>query len=263
MTFTTPTGSHPPRRRTSAARIFVGVIVLALGVLLLLSAMGVLPFSTVGPYLWPGVVTLLGVALLFSSPPRYALGALVILFGVAWGLNQAGIIAPNPWRLIWPVALIVFGLLIVFGGAGYRRRRGAPPYRQPPAPGGATGTPRPDDGPTPFSTSSRSGHIGVVLGSRTANRWAGPVSFASADVLLGEGVIDLRRAELAPEVEVMVNVYLGGATILVPPGVRIQSDASVIMGGIDDRTAEGIEGGQCSVITITGQMIMGGITVKY
>lgn len=156
MTFTTPAGSRPPRRRTSAARVFVGVIVLALGVLLLLSAVGVLPFSAVGPYLWPGVVTLLGVVLLLSSPPRYALGALVILFGVAWGLNQAGIIAPNPWRLIWPVALIVFGLLIVFGGSTDRRRRSGGPARS--------------RSPPPTSCSGRASSICAVPSSPPRSR---------------------------------------------------------------------------------------------
>ncbi len=53
-----------------------------------------------------------------------AIGLIILFAGIIYFLQQANIITGNVSNYVWPFAVIIFGVLIVFGALyGMRRRR--------------------------------------------------------------------------------------------------------------------------------------------
>jgi len=77
---------------------------------------------------------------------------------------------------------------------------------------------------------------------------------------LGGINVDLREAELAPGARLTVHTLFGGVALRTPPGWRIESDAKVIMGGVDARTPAQ-DDPDAPVLTIDGLAVFGGIAV--
>ncbi len=50
-----------------------------------------------------------------------AIGAIILLWGLIWFLQQSNIISPD--IQIWPIAIIIFGILIVAGAIYGMRKR--------------------------------------------------------------------------------------------------------------------------------------------
>ena len=90
--------------------------------------------------------------------------------------------------------------------------------------------------------------------------WA-PPPFIEARVYLGELVFDLREALLPPEgIDLDVEVFMGEARVLLPPGLRAEVDASAIMGEIVDKSQRGLPG--APMIRVHGTAFMGTIKVQ-
>ena len=82
--------------------------------------------------------------------------------------------------------------------------------------------------------------------------------------LMGGVELDLREAVLAPGThEIQIVTIMGGATVKVPPHVRVEVDGMAIMGGFDDQlhVPEGTEPVQTTIL-IRGFALMGGVEVK-
>jgi hypothetical protein len=80
--------------------------------------------------------------------------------------------------------------------------------------------------------------------------------------LLGGTDIDLRETDLpGGEVELTAVSFLGGATVLVPPGVSIRSSAVGLFGGVNVKRQPSAEEWRGS-LHVKGVAILGGITVE-
>ncbi len=70
--------------------------------------------------------------------------------------------------------------------------------------------------------------------------WTGGVVLPprmKAKVILGSGVIDLREALFPAEAVLDIDVILGQARVILPPGVRVEFAAAESMGEAKDRRA--------------------------
>jgi hypothetical protein len=81
-------------------------------------------------------------------------------------------------------------------------------------------------------------------------------------VVLGSATLDLRQAELsAGETELRVNVKLGSLDLVVPPGWRIDNQATAFLSAIDeDESARPALPGQ-RVVRIVGRVVLGALTI--
>ena len=82
--------------------------------------------------------------------------------------------------------------------------------------------------------------------------------------LLGGACLDFRDASLDPGVtEVYVVAIMGGVEIIVPPGLRVESNGIGIMGGFDTgnpgRHPADLSG---PILRVTGIAVMGGVDIR-
>ena len=105
--------------------------------------------------------------------------------------------------------------------------------------------------------------VAMLGGAERKGSWLVPREL-KVWALLGGVEIDLRDAKFAPGVtEIDVTAFMGGVSITVPRGVRVETIGAAVMGGFEfsagDATA--LDPSQ-PVLRVTGLAIMGGVEVK-
>ena len=79
---------------------------------------------------------------------------------------------------------------------------------------------------------------------------------------MGGASLDFREALLPPgETEVTLIAIMGGAEILVPPGLRVDCQGVAIMGGFDHLDYSGPPDPNAPILKITGFAMMGGVEI--
>jgi hypothetical protein len=100
--------------------------------------------------------------------------------------------------------------------------------------------------------------IGAVLSNtRQGGHWLVPQRL-HVKAVLGDCKLDLRQAEVPPEVMIEVKVRLGDVTIYVPADARVELTGRSILG---DRKVRGEAGGGGPVIRVHADVILGDVTI--
>lgn len=87
-----------------------------------------------------------------------------------------------------------------------------------------------------------------------------PARRIAGRVIMGGLLLDLRDAVLPPEgIDIEVDVIMGEAKVILPPGVRAEVDCTAIMGEVSDKARPALPG--APVIRVTGSSVMGSIVV--
>ncbi|MEO8335349.1 MAG: DUF1707 domain-containing protein [bacterium] len=105
--------------------------------------------------------------------------------------------------------------------------------------------------------------IALMGGAERSGSWLVPREL-KVWAVLGGAEIDLREARFAPGVtEIDVTAFMGGVSITVPRGVRVETIGAGVMGGFASSAgdASALDPSQ-PVLRITGLAIMGGVEVK-
>lgn len=140
--------------------------------------------------------------------------------------------------------------------------------RFPALPGAEGDVLAPGDAPTralasPVEQRAHGFQIAILGGSERKGSWVPPRKLDTFAFMGGTG-LDFREARLGPGVtEVRVLAFMGGAEIIVPPGVTVECSGIGIMGGFDghDQSVPTTDP-SAPVIRIKGLAVMGGIEVK-
>lgn len=104
--------------------------------------------------------------------------------------------------------------------------------------------------------------IGVLGATVRRGRWT-PAGSTLAVGIFGGSELDFREALLPPGItEVTAIAVMGAVEVIVPPGVRVETAAMAVMGGIED-TSEGpdYDTESTPVIRVKGLACMGGIEI--
>ena len=229
-------------KRLSGGAILLGLVLIAVGALVLLSNLDVFPFRfNLGDW-WPLILIALGVVHLFNNRNLFDFsGLFLILLGGVFLATELGALRwDDVWRW-WPAVLILLGLSIVF-----KRRPLALP-----------GGPRPGAASGDASVSINN----ILAGS---DRRVNSQEFKGGDVanILGGTKLDLLESRLAEgEWLLTVSTVLGGVEILVPRDWRIEVNPTSMLGGVDDHTRQnpGAAGGK---LIIKASALLGGIEIK-
>ena len=104
-------------------RVFFGLLVVAVGVVLLLDNAGSVDAWEIFSTWWPAVVVLAGILTFAANPRHWPVALIITLVGVAFLLSNLGVVDIGDF--IIPAAIILVGLLVLFGrGLGSRTEAG-------------------------------------------------------------------------------------------------------------------------------------------
>ncbi len=219
------------------AKIIVGIIIIAMGVLFLLENLGYVSNVDFWEF-WPVIPIIIGLNMLGRpAEVRQPLGGIIlVMVGTLFLLHNLAII---PWDIgdFWPVFVILIGLFVLKNALfrGSPRAQGSSDYVS----------------------------LSLVLGGgdfkfNTQNFKGGKV-----DAIMGGGTVDLRQAEIdGDEAVIDVFAFWGGVEIKVPEHWQVNVQGSPILGGIDNKTHHVAAGKPVKKLTIKGSPIMGGVEIK-
>lgn len=126
--------------------------------------------------------------------------------------------------------------------------------------------PRPavaDDANVPSRSAAPKRFLALLSGVGRMGRWEVPARVRAVAVLGGID-LDLRQAILtAPVTEITVTAVLGGVSVKVPAGVRLESEGSAILGGFADQVIEPqSEDPNAPIVRVRGIAILGGVETR-
>ncbi len=239
-------------------RIFFGIIVVVVGVLLLLMALDLVPLDGIGELLLyiPSLFILWGLYLLVAQKFKRASGP-IVLIAIAT-VVQLMLLDVLRWAYVWPIAIILIGVAIIAGGAGYhgRRRRRRERRRN-----------REHRHAKAESRTSAEGYLDISVTMSEANERNRSKEFKGGEIssVMGSVKLDLTEAEIAePPARIHVDIVMGGLEILVPEHWIVQNDTARTMGEVEDQTesrrSAAIDDG--ATLIISGSVVMGHATIQ-
>jgi predicted membrane protein len=231
---------------------WLGIIVVAIGGLLLLDR---LDFDLVPYWLisWKTLLIAIGVAV----------GIRKNFQGIGWivliGLGSFFFIADIPGieyevrRYVFPVMVIVIGLLIVFRAAFSKSVKNI-----------WTGA---DEKKTDFlSDSSSSGEdkidITSIFGGSKRRVFSKNFGGGQVTSIFGGSEIDLSQADIESTVVLDVVSVFGGCKLIVPSNWELKSDITAILGGVDDKRKDPTSQFSGKKLVLTGVCMFGGVDIK-
>jgi hypothetical protein len=259
-------GRWARHRRSPGPALVFAILMITVGVLLFLDNIGLFNFRDVWRF-WPVALIAVGVAKLSEMREGVAgrvWAAMLIAIGACLLLDSLHVWDVR-WNMIWPLALIAFGIMKLVSVMEARAPDGGS--------SGASSAGISSGGPSPGSAFS-----GATSPENTMREWVtfGGIKrkFDTQNFLGGEAVavfggieVDLRRASIAPgnhEVVIDANATFGGIDISVPENWRVMTRGVGIFGGYEDKTIppRPQEGVEAPKLIIKGYALFGGITVK-
>jgi len=105
--------------------------------------------------------------------------------------------------------------------------------------------------------------VAALGGVERKGRWI-PARRNYAVAVMGGLSLDFREALLPPgETEVWIFTVMGGAEVIVPPGLTVESDGVAIMGSFEHREDVSVrEDPNAPILCIKGLSLMGGVEVS-
>ncbi len=248
--------------RFISGRFLLGLIILAVGVILLLNNLveGINIDVRQILHLWPVIPLMLGLSWLFASFGftseekgqkafffwgQFVTALIAIAVGVIFlgrNLDLFYVDTRIFWNLLWPVVLILIGINLLRGRA--------------------------------FS-SAKGGRFAFMGGSNVGGSDPWKLESGSYFAFMGGIEMDLRSAEI-PDGETILDLtaIMGGIEVKIPRDLAVVYDGNAVLGGVTFKDHEdgGIIGGRkiesnvredsSKIVRIQARAIMGGVEVK-
>lgn len=225
-------------RPAVTGRVVLGLLMMTFGALWTLDNMGVV---NSGPILrwWPSIVLLYGLMKLLGigTCRNFVAGALGTLFG-GWLLAEQLDLIHMSFFMLWPLVFVVIGIGLITRSS----------YRAA----------------SPNAGDEHAAHLSALALLSGVVRKVVSTEFRGGEVtaFMGGVQLDLRGARTAPEGAVVdVTVCWGGVDITVPDTWRVVNEATVMLGGLEDRTKIPPSEARDTLI-LRGLVIMGGVEIK-
>ena len=102
-------------RRSDPGRIFWGLALILVGALVLLKRFDFWDLGYLLSTWWPAILILIGVSILIGNRFRRPVaGLILIMIGAMFLAWELGYLEVDVWHKVWPAALILLGLWIIF-----------------------------------------------------------------------------------------------------------------------------------------------------
>lgn len=245
-----------------------GIIILAIGGVLLLKAMGFWFPSWV--FSWPMIFIAIGIVSLIKHNFQSGFGVFMLLFGAFFLLKEEIGIPDEIRPFLIPIGLIVLGIFLILKRNKDRNRFTDDFFKSYNKTDKSLGTSPDQNNATfakpksiPFTDNGDTINVqalftGIQKRVLSKNFMGGKVS-----AIFGGTDIDLSQADLADGAIINVEVAFGGVKLIVPPHWDLQMNVTNIFAGIEDKrmypqsSTDGTK-----VLRIYGSIIFGGLEIK-
>lgn len=215
----------------------VGILVVVIGVVLLLGTTGIADVG--GVFRWiPSLFIIFGLWRLVAGGFKRLFGpVLIIVVATFVQLILLGIDIGS----LWPVVLILIGLLMLFGGQRLWHRKDK------------------ENGNDQNEISLMS-----VMSSSRSRVTSKAFKGGEATAFMGGIEIDMRDAEIAERPATLeATVLMGSLEIVVPRDWIVDINTMTLMGGTEDKRRDGgYDNERPPHLIITGTVLMGGLEIK-
>ena len=232
------------RRKNS---IVVGLIIVAIGVLWLLSRMGYyIPDWVIS---WKTFLIAIGIGIGASSGFRNPASYVLIIVGGIFLIDDLNFLPGDVRTYIWPLALIAVGLIVLIRPPGKMNKSELVQQVEPPEDRGTLSHGDKLDSVSVFSGNKQSVHSKNFVGGETVT-------------VFGSTELDLRTAEFSKPVLIDSSVVFGSLKLIVPPHWRVHTEASRVFAEIKDkRVAQEISSENEKLLVLTGAAVFGSIEI--
>lgn len=227
------------RSRWFAPRLFMGLVVITLGLLALLDNLGVIDVADPWRF-WPLALVALGLSrLLRPAGARGRFAGFLFLFAGGWILLRNLDVVHFSLIRFWPVFVVLLGARLVWGAVTRQEGCGA----------GA-------------AEASSQLHSFAMLGGAEHQSNAADFRGGDATAILGGCKLDLRQATIKSGEAVLDTFAMwGGIEIIVPPEWNVVIQGTPILGAYEDkrRAPQQASGPR---LVVKGVVLMGGVEIK-
>jgi len=213
-------------------RLWIGLVLLAIGVFGVLDAIGTLESSEVISRWWPVAVIGAGILGMWSQR-RVSIGSgLLTVFGFVLLIDT---LEWTTQDVLGPAFLVIIGLAVLLtatrGGRSKAREESRPL---------------------------------AVFGGSTAKERSDHFTHGEAAALFGGATLDLRDANIDEEATVDATAIFGAVDVLVPEGWRVSVGGLPIFGGYEDKTkGNGSLPADAPKLRVKATAIFGGVNVAH
>ncbi len=245
--------------KSPSGRIWAGIIVIAVGAILLAREVGVdIPRWVVSPPMF-----LIALGLFIGAKSSFKNWAWLILVGI----GSAFLIDRIYWDInikpyIWPAVIIVIGLFMIlrprgkknedWSGFDFSSSRNDTPVNVPATTTTTTATPGEED------------VIDIVSVFGSAKKNILSKNFKGGEIVnfFGGTELNLHQADIHGPVLLDMTQVFGGAKLIVPSNWRIQSELVSVFGGVDDKRMAQPNVDQNKILVLKGTCVFGGLEIK-
>ncbi len=218
-----------------------GATLIALGVLFLLDRADVLDAGQVIGDWWPSVIVAFGLVTLAERPVSLLGPGLLVVVGVLLLLVSNDVLDTSAWNVIWPVALIAFGLTVLVRNS----RRGDHLVL--------------GEGHDQDLVRTTAFLSGSELATQS-NAFRGAVLTA----IMGGVELDMRHATLAADgAEVDATAIMGGVELIIPRDWRVTVRGTPILGGVSNLAEGSSLPDDAPRLRVDALAILGGVEIKH
>lgn len=214
-------------------RLYFGILIVLVGVLLLLDNAGTLDAGRIIGDWWPAAIIVAGILMITSNPGHWAAALIVIAVGAVLLLTALDVADLSDFLV--PAIIVFVGLLVIFG-RGFQSRTAA----------------------TGDTVKSFTMFSGSELASHSKKFEGGNVS-----AVFGGSEIDLRDALPTEDAQLDLFTAFGAIEVRVPDGWQVTLHGMPLFGGFENATAKDSIPAGAPELNINATALFGGIEVKH
>ena len=224
----------------NVGRVFFGVLVIAVGLVISLGNMDKIDVGDVFSTYWPMILILLGLSHLVLNRFRHSgSGLVLIVIGGFFQLSNLGLLGDNIWMIFWPLMIIAGGLWIIF----------KPGMRW-------SGTKVPDMKGNDLGAS-------VIISGIKRRVESQQFRGGKASVVLGSLELDLRNAGLENnKATIELSTVLGEIKVFVPREWNVEVESSLVLGEVSNKHSPVPQGDPVTTLYIKASSVLAAIEIR-
>lgn len=225
------------RQRGSDSRVFLGVLFVAIGALLILENLDLLPYDLSHVLIsWPMLLIVIGIFNL--NRKAGSAGFILIGIGTFFLLPRIFDVPDHFFHNFWPAILVIVGIIFILQ---WKRKPGLPPYRSDV-----------DNKDILDET--------AIFGGRNMSLVSEQFKGGKITSIFGGSKINLLYCKPVDGCVIDVATIFGGTKIIVPENWNVKTEVVSIFGGFEDKRGNSVISrvDQSKVVVVKGVAIFGG-----